>query len=842
VKSLLWFCFALSGAAALGLELLWMRSASLVAGATATTAATVLASYFAGLGLGAACARRGTTRPVWRYGALELAAAGFALVSYGVFAASACEMGQRVLEAGGWLARTLVVSLAMLPATVALGATLPTLAQALAVPANVGWRGGLLYSLNTLGGVCGIAAMGFGLPGVIGVRASYGAAAATSAVAGALALWIGDDESAPRTAPTTPPPALRLRAAAFFTGFLAISLEILWIRLFAQVLHNSVYSFAAVSIVVLLAIALGAAFGGALLRRIPPARVAAGALLSAGLATVGGVWSFVYWTDGVAYFGMRTGLAEYILRIVTLAAVTAGPTALASSAVLPALWAACGTPDSVSWPIGEITGANLFGSMLGALLTAFVAIPLLGARALFLLAAVAYLALADAAVGFGITPRARWYVALFAVALLDPLRAPLMHLAPGETARAMLEGASGIVTVVDAGDDLQLRLDNYYVLGGSAAERGERRQGLIPLLLHPAPRRVAFIGVATGISASAAPALGVADATLVEVVPEVAAMAAAHYGPWNGHVFDGGGARLVIDDGRRYLAATGRHFDVVVSDLFIPWHAGAGSLYTREMYVAVSRRLEPGGIFCQWLPLYQLTREEFDVIARTFLSTFPFVSVWRNDFYPDRPVIGLVGSSSPPAIDLESSGRRIEALPVWAKDSLLSSPRSLAMLYIGNLSLAPDVLGRGALNTDDRPRIEFLAPRLTRMDAEGDKDWFTAEALDAFAEELATRSSSVDRTLPRSAAVNDARRAGTALYRFALAARHGEREAAERFEGDVTRLVPEVVAAGEATAPVAALADLRRTLGDLRSEQVRLRRQLEDMEGRLEERSRGTGP
>jgi len=839
VKALLWLCFTLSGAAALALELLWVRSASLVAGATASTAATVLASYLAGLGLGAAFARRDTAHPVRRYGALELAAAGLALASYGVFAASVSEPGQRILEAGGWIARTLVVSLAVLPATIALGATLPTLASALTIPSDVGSRGGLLYALNTLGGVGGIAAMGFGLPSAIGVRASYLTAAAASALAGSLAFWLGDAELPARSATTGPPSAFRLRAAAFVAGALAIGLEVLWIRLFAQVLHNSVYSFAAVSLVILLAIAVGAALGATLLRRHPPPRVAAGAFLSAGLATVCGVWSFVYWTDGLGYFGMRTGLPEYVVRIVLLAAATAGPAALASSAVLPALWAACGDPESVSRPIGEITGANLFGGVFGALVTAFLAIPLFGVRSVFLLAAIAYVALADAAIGSGIAPRALCYLSLFAIAALDPLRAPLTHLAPGETLRALVEGASGIVTVVEAGDDLQLRLDNYYVLGGSAAERGERRQGLIPLLLHPAPRRVAFIGVATGISASAAPALGVADATLVEVVPEVAAMAAAYYGRWNGGVLEEGGARLLIDDGRRYLTASNRRFDVVVSDLFIPWHAGAGSLYTREMYAAVSRHLEPGGIFCQWLPLYQLTREEFDLIARTFLSTFRSVSVWRNDFYPDRPVVGLVGSSDSPAIDLESSGRRIEALPGWARDSLLSSPRSLAMLYLGNLSLAPDVVGRGALNTDDRPRIEFLAPRLTRMSAEGDKDWFTGETLEGFAEELAARSSGMDRTLPTSAAVSDARRAGAALYRFALAARRGDRAAAERFEGDVTRLVPEVVANGEAAAPVEALADVRRTLGDLRSEQARLRRQLEEMEDRLADHSRG---
>ena len=92
MSGLLWSCFAVSGAAALGLELLWMRSAGLVLGATATTAAVVLAGYFGGLGLGAALARRAARQPVARYGLLELGAAAGTLWSIGIF---------RLLAAGG---------------------------------------------------------------------------------------------------------------------------------------------------------------------------------------------------------------------------------------------------------------------------------------------------------------------------------------------------------------------------------------------------------------------------------------------------------------------------------------------------------------------------------------------------------------------------------------------------------------------------------------------------------------------------------------------------------------------------------------------------------------------
>jgi spermidine synthase len=389
VKPILWLCFTLSGAAALALELLWMRSAALVLGATAPTAAAVLASYFAGLGLGGFFARQAPSQPIRRYGALELAAAAGAVWSYVAFSTASSAWLQRVLEAGGQPARAALVALAVVPATVVLGATLPTLGHALATPATVGSRGGLLYSLNTLGGVGGIAAIGFGLPVLIGVRASYAATAATSALVGALAFWIGDDPAPASSTPAQPAAApARLRIVAAGAGFLAIGLEVLWIRLFAQVLHNSVNSFAAVSLVFVSAIAIGAALAARMLRRAPPERLAAASLLVAGLTSVAGIWSFVHWTGGLGYFGMQSGLPEYVLRIVGLAAATAGPTAFASGAVLPALWAAFGDRESVSRPIGDLTAANLAGSVLGAVVAGFFALPVFGLRVAFLLIAV----------------------------------------------------------------------------------------------------------------------------------------------------------------------------------------------------------------------------------------------------------------------------------------------------------------------------------------------------------------------------------------------------------------------------------------------------------------------
>ena len=836
MSALLWLAFALSGAGALGLELLWLRSVGLVLGSTASTTATVLAAYFAGLAVGAFLARRPSATPVRRYAWLELGVAAGAGASYALLRWLASEGAQALLGGSGMAGRAAVVAVAIVPVTVALGATLPTLCHAVATPRLVGPRGGALYALNTLGGAAGIAAMGFGLPAAVGVRTSYLIAASANALAGLVALWIGDAAGEPTPADARqharPPRALWIIAAG--VGCLGMSLEVMWIVLFAQVLHNSVYSFAAVSLVFIVALAAGAGLAALLLRVVDPTRVAAAGLVVAGVASILGVWCFIGLTAGLQYFGMHRGLAEYVGRIVGLAALTAGPATLASGAVLPALWAAFGERDSASRPVGELTAANVLGGALGAVLAGFVVVPALGLRAGFLLVAVCYLLVAAI-----MSPSARAlqglaYAGLVLVVLLDPLRAPLTYLKTGETLRASAEGAAGIVTVVDTGDDVQLRLDNYYVLGGSAAERNERRQGLVPLLLHPDPRRAAFIGMATGISASAAPALGVTETTVIEVVPEVAALAKTHFGSWNADLLDRRDVRLVVDDGRRYLAATDTVFDVIVSDLFIPWHASAGNLYALEMYETVSRRLAPGGLFCQWLPLYQMTREEFEVVARTFLAVFPHVTLWRNDFYPNRPVLGLVGARQPLSLDLDRVGRRMAALPAWGRDSLLAAPRSLAMLYVGDLSLVPDALGRAPLNRDDRPVIEFLAPRLTRMSAAGDKDWLTGEALADYMEMLTARLAGMtEPTLPATGDAAQARRAGAALFRYAIAATSGDGARAEAFMREVSRLVPDVVASAARESTAGDLADVRRTLGSLRGEQERLRQQLQSMEQRL---------
>jgi hypothetical protein len=59
-----------------------------------------------------------------------------------------------------------------------------------------------------------------------------------------------------------------------------------------------------------------------------------------------------------------------------------------------------------------------------------------------------------------------------------------------------------------------------------------------------------------------------------------------------------------------------------------PYFAGMNALYSREFYELVARRLAPGGIVTQWLPLHLVTTEHAAAITRTFVESFPDALLW----------------------------------------------------------------------------------------------------------------------------------------------------------------------------------------------------------------------
>src|SRR6185369_4726801 len=110
-------------------------------------------------------------------------------------------------------------------------------------------------------------------------------------------------------------------------------------------------------------------------------------------------------------------------------------------------------------------------------------------------------------------------------------------------------------------------LNNFYVLGGTASTGDERLQGHLPLLLHPAPKRVAFLGLGTGITAGAALLHPVERVAAIEIVPEVIAAARDHFNDANLGIITSPRAEVITDDARNFLGASARRFDVIIGDL-----------------------------------------------------------------------------------------------------------------------------------------------------------------------------------------------------------------------------------------------------------------------------------
>lgn len=816
--------FLVSGAAALVVETTWLRWFRLLFGATAPATSATLVAFFAGHALGAAWAARraaGWRAPLRVYGTLEITAALGALavpmlLGVGERVASAAYDPLRERPTLLVIVRFGIALAATLPAATAIGATLPAIgAAAMRRAAALGTRGSALYAWNTAGAALGAAAAAFVLPDWIGVRATYGVGVALQLAVGGFAWRLAARDATP-LADAVPPlghtqresaegdrPGPRvLGALAALSGLVALAGQVLLVQSFAQVLDQSVYAFGAVLVVVLATLAAGAGLAAWLEGR----GTSPGSVLRIGLGGAALAWLafpavFYAATSGLAYVETDLPWPGALAVPLGLALAVAGPPLFFSGLVLPATFALAGRSrdSSPGTVLGHLVAANTLGAIVGAVAATWLLLPLLGPFGAF--AALAALA-ALACLAAGPRPGRRAAVLGAAGALLlvvaNPFTRPPVRLEAGETLVELVSTPGGVVAVIDRPDGRLIRTDNHYALGGTAEEGHELRQGHLPLLLHPQPRSVAYVGTATGITAAAATAHPVTSIHLVEIVPAVSRAAQRHFALANRGVHLDPRTLVVNDDARNFLRATRESFDVVVADLFVPWRSGTGSLYTLEHFSAVRTRLRAGGLFCQWLPLYQLQRDEFEIIVRTFLEVFPSAGLFRGDFYGQFPIVALVGFTGrpPQAADVAAASLRLRA--GGEPDRWLTDPTGFWSLYIGGLDSLRPALDDVPLNRDDRPRLQYRSAR-SHSGSRRAPAFFVGREFAYFAESLRsaerTRSDALFADLPPRAL--RATEAGSLLQQSGAAWSEGRRsEAAHALAQAAERLPAELLAEG----------------------------------------------
>lgn len=756
----------LSGSAGLIYQVLWMKQLGLLFGNTAHATAATLASFFAGLAVGSWFwgKRAGvSSNPLRLYALLEVGIALTALVYFvilNLFYAVYPAVYQSASGAVPMVIIKFALSLLLIfPPACCMGGTLPAIAQHLIRnPGAFGKTAARLYGINTLGAALGVICSVFLLIPHLGFRLTYAVAMLLSVSVAGIA-WRLSVPCAATDTPRNPPDRTRtlgeqeaaLRkhggldlggcvaaVVCFFSGFAVLALEVLWTRMYAQVHENTVYSFAVILTVVLTCLALGAWISARL------SRLKAAGLMTLGvLTTIGGVVLtlgpslFMHVTHNLRALSSLESWGRYVLRIFCMGFGGIGIVVLALGTVFPFLMRM--TEQQSVMPgraLGRLLALNTAGAIAGSLLCGFVFLPTMGLWQTMQLITAGYLII-GLLIPFpwntaGIACRSLAVIFLLLLFTeLSPARLPTYGAHPGRAPEVVLEtwqGSDCTVTVVQNQlGSRAIKINSGYVLGSSSAYTDQVNQTRIPLYLYPETKSIFFLGLGTGTTAGAALDRlrfeHVKRIVSCELTPAVVAAAKKYMPPeLTGGVFTDPRSTLLIEDGRHYLRVCNDAFDMINADLFLPYRRGAGSLYSLDHYRTAARRLTPGGVFVQWVPLFQITDDEFGIIVRTMLEAFGQVTMWRNNFTPGHEQIALIGQhhtiplAPGPPVPRETMLKALEALH-WqdAEPSLaLPHPATITYFYCGNLTAAASLFEAYPVNTDDRPLIEYLTPRLFR--------------------------------------------------------------------------------------------------------------------------------
>jgi spermidine synthase len=715
----------LSGAAALAWQMVWTAEFGATMGHEIVAVLAVLAAFFGGLALGAHTLGRTLAHSRWPgrwYAGCELLllAWGLALTwaMPSLVQTTASLIGPEPSMARHWSVAFLLPFVLLLPASAAMGATLPALERQLS--AAVRSRLGGLYAANTFGAVLGLLLAVFVVMPLWGLQRTALLCALANALCAALAWWLWRD--APVAASASAGPAAAARASSghrvpgllLATGMLGIGYEVLAVRVLSQVTESTVYSYALLLAMYLLGTAAGAAgYQRLAVRSNDPPRLRDGllfalasAVLLSGLA--------LQWADLLCAWPGRW-LGPGVASALAGEALAAAAAMWAPTLVMGALFTQlCLEAQSEGWPLGRALALNTAGAAVAPALVGVWLLPALGAPVGLALLVAGYLLL-QSPVRWR-RPRSLLLATFAVVSVFWGPNLRFIDVPEGGQILSYRDGVMAAVSVVaDADGVARLLINNRAQEGSSASGLVEWRLAQLPLLLHTTPPRQAlFLGLGTGFTAAAAAQEPGLQVHAVELLPEVITAARLFA------AFPAAPAPLqpvltVSADARRFVQATDARYDVIVADLFHPARSGAGALYTEEQFAAVRARLARGGVFCQWLALHQMDLDTLRSIVAAFRAVYPDAIAVLASNSLDTPVLGLIARPDEPGIDLAAVRAR---LAQSARAPRLAAARlEDEFAVVGSVIAGPAALARfaaGAVsNTDDRPVVVHRAPWTT---------------------------------------------------------------------------------------------------------------------------------
>lgn len=699
--------FVGSGCSALIYEIVWFQLLQLVVGSTAISLGVLLGTFMGGMCLGSLLLPRYVARdrhPLRVYAAIEvgIAACGL-LILLGVPLVDSIYSligGQGVWDL---IARAVVCVLCLLVPTFLMGATLPAVARWVeTTPAGVAWLG-FFYGGNIAGAVVGCLLAGFYLLRVHDMSiATYVAAAINLAVAGisfGLARYAPHQAAATKSVPhaVDAPSPWPVYLAIALSGAGALGAEVVWTRLLSLLLGGTVYTFSIILSVFLIGLGLGSSIGSALVRNSKNPRTVLGVLQI--LIALAVLWAAYQITVGIPYWPIETNYASatgvwlYFQFDFVRVFWCVLPAAVFWGASFPVALAAVTVPGKDPGKlVGGVYAANTVGAIVGAVAFSVFVVRLFGSyEAQTYLIALAVVA-AVVALLFPLRTLSNARIALLPLAVVVGVftssripQTPWQLIAYGRyipwqvstgndrnsTPEFVGEGMNSSVAVIrDNLGDL-----NFYVSGKIEASNTvqdmklQRMLGHIPALVHPGPKSVLIVGCGAGVTAGSFLVHPTVERVVIcEIEPLIPKEVATRFRNENHNVMGDKRVEVVFDDARHYMLTATEKFDIITSDPIHPWVKGAATLYTKEYFDLVKKRLNPGGMVTQWVPLYQSSHAVVKSEIATFFSVFPDGSVWGNPIVKyvgnDLVQMGydtvLLGHAEPLTVDMEALWNRFE--------------------------------------------------------------------------------------------------------------------------------------------------------------------------------------
>jgi predicted membrane-bound spermidine synthase len=758
--SVLFALFALSGFTGLIYESVWSHYLRLFLGAAALAQSFVLAAFMGGMALGAWLASRWSARLknlLAAYGWIEAAIGVAALIFHESFVLLTQLSLDYVIPALGSPAsieiyKYSLCAVLIVPQTLLLGMTFPLLSGAVIRrgPEASGHHLAMLYFTSSIGAAAGALAAAFLLLGWLGMPGTMRLAGALNLALAAAVLAIARrGEPAPIAA--APSVAADLSgnyiarlflAGAFVTGLASFIYEIVWIRMLSLVLGSSFHAFE----LMLSAFITGLALGGFWIRRridhiADPVRFAGLVQVFMGLAALATVFVYHWTFDWMAW---ALGVLQHNDNAYSLFNLFSH--ALAFAVMLPATFLAGMTLPLFTHvllrggrgerAIGQVYAANTLGAIAGVLIAVHLLVPGAGLKLAVVVGAIADMLLGTWLLRYSQAASRRIH-ALAAVilgalaatataraAILEPERLSsvvfrhgqalpdfgrVFFYRDGKTASvAVRSQENGIVTILTNGKpDASIRLDPD--LPPSPDEYTASLLAALPLLMKPDAKTFANIGWGSGLTAEVVlshTAPSVIDT--IEIEPAMVFGAQA-FSPRVTRPYRDERSNVYFEDAKSYFARHRKRYDVIMTEPSNPWVNGVAGLFTTEFYRETKRYVAPGGLFVQWLQVYEFNDRLLGSILAALDENFADYEIYESN-PGDLLVVAVVEGRVPrPGVlpDKESAfTEQLRRLGITHIEEIsarsLGTKKQIESLFS---ALAPPV------NSDFHPIVQLEAPR-----------------------------------------------------------------------------------------------------------------------------------